>query len=204
MVGNAGSTKGRLLARPAADPTGEARATGFLSLDPGAPAREGYLLYVPEGYGASRPSPMVVLLHGAGGDARTTLNLLRRLADAVGVILLAPTSHEYTWDVILGGYGPDVKAIDRALKETFSRYAVDPARLAIGGSPTGPPTCSRWGSTTATASPTCWPSRLALWCRMERWAPRAFSSPTARATTCRRSSGAAAGSCPGCGAPVTR
>ena len=99
----------------------------------GAPTRGDHLLYVPGGYRAGRPSPMAVLLHGAGGDARATLDLLRPLADATGSILLVPTSREYTWDVIVGGYGPDVEAIDRALRETFARYAVDPARLAVGG-----------------------------------------------------------------------
>ncbi len=40
---------------------------------------------------------------------------------------------EQTWDVIAGGYGPDVAYIDRALEQTFSRYNVDPTRIAIGG-----------------------------------------------------------------------
>jgi predicted esterase len=38
-----------------------------------------------------------------------------------------------TWDVILGGYGPDVRRIDGALADIFRRFAVDPARTAIGG-----------------------------------------------------------------------
>ena len=36
-------------------------------------------------------------------------------------------------DVIVGGFGPDVALVDRALETAFGRYAVDPARLAIGG-----------------------------------------------------------------------
>lgn len=95
-------------------------------------ARGGYL-YVPATYQLGHPAPLVVLLHGAGGDARTTLALLRGPADAIGLILLAPTSREYTWDVIAGGYGPDVAALDGALEGTFSLYAVDPGRIAIGG-----------------------------------------------------------------------
>jgi predicted esterase len=38
-----------------------------------------------------------------------------------------------TWDVIEGGYGPDVAFIDRALDQTFSRYAVDPRHIAAEG-----------------------------------------------------------------------
>lgn len=134
MAGNTQSARGRLRARPAAaGPTGEKPPVGLRSLAAGAPARGDHLLYVPEGYRAGSPSPMAVLLHGAGGYARATLDLLRGLADATGSILLAPTSHDYTWDVIVGGYGPDVEAIDRALQEAFSCYAVDPSRLAVGG-----------------------------------------------------------------------
>jgi predicted esterase len=33
----------------------------------------------------------------------------------------------------MGGYGPDVDLIDRALAQTFSRYAIDPSHLAIEG-----------------------------------------------------------------------
>lgn len=33
----------------------------------------------------------------------------------------------------MGGYGPDVAAIDGALQTTFSSYSVDPAHVAIGG-----------------------------------------------------------------------
>jgi phospholipase/carboxylesterase len=96
-------------------------------------AREGYI-YVPPTYQAGRPAPVVVLLHGAGEDARDGLALLRSQADGAGLILLAPTSSEYTWDVIAGRrYGPDLPAIDRALEGTFSRYAINPTRVAVGG-----------------------------------------------------------------------
>ncbi len=132
MANRTQSARGRLRARPAGSVGGPA-PTGLRSVGAGVPPRGDHLLYVPEGYGAGRPAPMVVLLPGAGGDARATLELLRGPADATGSILLAPTSRDYTWDVIVGGYGPDVEAIDRALRETFARYAVDPARLAVGG-----------------------------------------------------------------------
>jgi phospholipase/carboxylesterase len=123
-------TKGRLWARPA-----KVEAAAPLGLQPlmlGA-ARDSYL-YVPTAYRAERPAPLALLLHGAGGHARKGLELLRSLADATGLILLAPASREHTWDLLVGRrYGPDATLIDRALEHTFSRYAVDPARLAIGG-----------------------------------------------------------------------
>jgi phospholipase/carboxylesterase len=59
--------------------------------------------------------------------------MLQPLADRSGLILLAPDSRRQTWDVISGGYGPDVAYIDRALELTFSRYHINPAHIAVGG-----------------------------------------------------------------------
>ena len=106
---------------------------GLRSLELGA-GSDGYL-YVPAGYGAGRPAPLVLLLHGAGEDARDGLAQLRQQADGAGLILLALSSQGPTWDLILGRgrYGRDVAAIDEALGQTFSSYAVDPDRVAVGG-----------------------------------------------------------------------
>lgn len=90
-------------------------------------------MYVPKARELAPSVPLAVVLHGAGGQARDAVELLRPLADAAGMALLAPTSRQYTWDVIVGGYGPDVEAIDGVLEEAFSRCAADPTRLAVGG-----------------------------------------------------------------------
>jgi phospholipase/carboxylesterase len=123
-------TEGRLRTRPV-QVTGEA-PVGLQPLMLGA-ARDSYL-YVPATYQAARPVPLVLLLHGAGGHARQGLDLLRSLADAAGLLLLAPASRDRTWDLLVGRrYGPDLDLIDRALEQTFSRYTVAPERIAIGG-----------------------------------------------------------------------
>ena len=44
-----------------------------------------------------------------------------------------PDSRGPPWDVLEGGYGPDVAFLDRALELTFSRCAIDPARIAAEG-----------------------------------------------------------------------
>lgn len=121
--------EGRLLTRPVA-PRQEGR-TGIHPL--GLDGRRDGLLFVPSGYRPDRPAPLALMLHGAGGTARHGLDLLLPLAEEAGLILLAPDSRGRTWDVILGGYGADITFIDRALVQTFDRYAVDPERLAIGG-----------------------------------------------------------------------
>ncbi len=95
-------------------------------------ARDSYL-YVPASYRFEQPAPLVLMLHGAGGHAHHGLAPLLELADAAGMILLAPASRGSTWDVILREYGPDVQVIERALTTVFERYAVDPAHVAVGG-----------------------------------------------------------------------
>ncbi len=96
------------------------------------PGRDG-LIYVPSNYRADQPAPLVLMLHGAGGQARNGLNPLYNLADKFGLILLAVDSRGRTWDIILGDYGPDVAFINRALAHTFEHYAIDPKRIAIEG-----------------------------------------------------------------------
>jgi predicted esterase len=94
--------------------------------------RDGFL-YVPAAYQAGWPAPLAVMLHGSGGNSEHGLSLFRDLADASGIILLAPDSRDRTWDIIMADYGPDILFMDRALAQTFSNYAVDPAHIAIGG-----------------------------------------------------------------------
>lgn len=131
------AAEGRLLARPRSmgQPEQPAAAADYgpglhsLGLSAG---RDG-LLYVPAGYTPAHPLPLVLMLHGAGGNAYSGLAPLDDLPEQAGLIVLAPDAREGTWDVVLGAYGPDVRFINRALEQTFARYAVDPAYLAIGG-----------------------------------------------------------------------
>src|SRR5215208_464836 len=128
-IGTPGPEDGRLLARPG-QPT-ETVSPGLHAL--GLDRNRDALLYVPTGYRADQPAPFVLSLHGAGGNETSGLYPLRDLADEAGLILLSPASRQSTWDVIRGGYGPDVAFIDRALTATFARCAVDPDRLAVAG-----------------------------------------------------------------------
>lgn len=126
------AASGRLTARPLPGGTDSPRfPPGLHPLGLGT-ERDG-LIYIPPGYRADRPAPMVVLLHGAGGYAEHTIPLLRDLADRAGLILLAPESRGPTWDVILDDFGPDVAFIDKALAQTFARYSIDASRIAVGG-----------------------------------------------------------------------
>ena len=125
-----GARRGRLRARPGAPRVGDA-PPGLQPLGLGA-ERDGFLL-VPSGYRPDRPLPLVLMLHGAGGDGAGGLAPFRDRADEEGLILLAPDSRGRTWDALLGGYGPDVAFVDRALARTFDRYAVDARHVAVEG-----------------------------------------------------------------------
>lgn len=134
MAGQNGPAKGHLRARPVQE-VSAAAPVGLQSLGAGA-TRGDYLLYVPASYRAGRPAPLMLWLHGAGRRARDFLSSEQQgQADVAGMLLLVPTSKEYTWDVIVGRgrYGPDVAVIDRTLESVFNRYAVDATRIAVGG-----------------------------------------------------------------------
>lgn len=122
------SRHGRLSVRPY-QPVSVATRTGLLSLD--GPAGELLALaYVPAPADA-RPYRLVLLLHGAGGAPRQALELLLPAAEEHRLLLLAPKSTSSTWDLIVDGFGPDVRRIDRVLEEVLDSYPVE--RMVVGG-----------------------------------------------------------------------
>jgi phospholipase/carboxylesterase len=122
---------GRLTARLPRTPPPTPTATGAqpLGLESG---RDG-VLYIPEGL--TEPAPFLLLLHGATGSAAgiTSRTNALKLADELKMVLVAPESRRNTWDAIRGTFGPDAAFIDKALAQVFSRVAIDPKRLAVGG-----------------------------------------------------------------------
>ena len=89
-------------------------------------------IYVPRVHQPGRPSPLAVMLHGAGGNG-DRMRFTFALADEFGMTVLAPDSRGGTWDFVRGGFGPDVAFIGAALQHVFDHVAVDPKHLAIGG-----------------------------------------------------------------------
>ncbi len=118
----------RLSARPGA-PT-VAPTIGLTELGLGS-ARDGWL-WVPTGYVADTPAPLVLVLHGAGQSADLWTSYRTR-ADTRSFVLLASDSRGGTWDVLSGGFGPDVAFLDDALAFTFARCRIDPGRIALAG-----------------------------------------------------------------------
>jgi phospholipase/carboxylesterase len=89
-------------------------------------------LYVPAGYKPGAATPLLVWLHGAGGGGNVS-PALAEMADEFKVIVLAPNAREWTWDAILGEWGPDVEFLQRAMRQTLDRYSIDRARIWLGG-----------------------------------------------------------------------
>lgn len=124
--------RGRLIAKPAEKSYENTFSTGLHSL--GLDSKRDGLIYIPPGYDPGKPTPMAMMLHGAGGDAEHGMSLIRHLADEANIILLAPISRSGSWDIIsYDRFGPDIAFINQALTDTFSRYNIDASRLAIGG-----------------------------------------------------------------------
>ncbi|HEY0291561.1 MAG TPA: esterase [Hansschlegelia sp.] len=105
------------------------------------------VLVVPENIDPRRPTPLMTLFHGGGGCAEKILPMMEAHAQEKGFLLLAPQSLFPTWDIVIGGNGPDRERLDAALAEVASRFLLDPTRLAFAGHSDG-------GSYTLSLGPT--------------------------------------------------
>ncbi|RNI27160.1 phospholipase [Rufibacter immobilis] len=123
---------GRLSTRHSPPTTGKAAKPGLHSL--GLDTLKDGLLYVPKGYDPGKPAALAVMLHGSGGDASQGIRLLQRYADVHNLLLIAPASRKYSWDIVASNsFGVDVLMVDQALAQVFAHYAIDPNKVAIGG-----------------------------------------------------------------------
>jgi phospholipase/carboxylesterase len=92
------------------------------------------LLFVPSTYKPTEPLPLVVLLHGAGGDASAWFGSYDDRGEAGKIIMLAIDSRGPTWDAIFeNAFGPDVRFIEQALKTTFAHCAIARNRITLAG-----------------------------------------------------------------------
>lgn len=125
-----GALTGRMEFRPFA-PAAAPLPPGRHDLDfpEGRPA----VLVVPEGLEPNVPAPLLVMFHGAGGEANRVLPHFVRWARARKFLLLAPQSMYPTWDIVIGGHGPDLERLQAALAQVCTHFPVDPARLAFAG-----------------------------------------------------------------------
>lgn len=91
------------------------------------------VLYVPPGLDEASPVALFVMFHGAGGFPEKVLPFIEEHAQQHKFLVLAPHSTYPTWDIVIGGNGPDLARLREALNHVASRYRIDPAHLAFAG-----------------------------------------------------------------------
>jgi polyhydroxybutyrate depolymerase len=99
-----------------------------------------YLLHVPTSYDATRPTPLVISLHGAGmwPAAQRDVSLWNEVADEQGFIVVYPSGVSGRGPRTWRSEGPargvdDVRFISDLIDTLSARYRIDPARIYANG-----------------------------------------------------------------------
>ncbi len=99
-----------------------------------------YLLYVPESYDRTRPTPLVISLHGGAmwPAAQKESSRWNELADERGFIVVYPSGETgngpRAWNVHLGdGLMTDVRYISDLIDALSAAYNIDPMRIYANG-----------------------------------------------------------------------
>ncbi len=88
-------------------------------------------VYVPKSYRSDTPAPLMLVLHGTGGEGKGLLPLWREWAEKLGMLLVAPTETQRA-----GGYGFTQRERDislSALHWAKREYRVDSDRVFVTG-----------------------------------------------------------------------
>lgn len=91
------------------------------------------ILYVPATLPSEGAVPLLVMFHGANGFPEKVLPFLEAHAEREGFLLLAPHSLLPTWDIVIGGHGPDLERLEQALAKVSSHFTLNPKRFAFAG-----------------------------------------------------------------------
>jgi phospholipase/carboxylesterase len=91
------------------------------------------VLFVPTGLDEHAPVPLFVMFHGAGGFPEKVLPFIEEHAERDKFLVLTPHSMYPTWDIVIGGSGPDLARLHQALMSVTSRYRLDRDHLAFAG-----------------------------------------------------------------------
>jgi phospholipase/carboxylesterase len=91
------------------------------------------VLYVPAGLDDKAAIPLLVMFHGAGGFPEKVLPFLEEHAERNKFLLLVPHSMYPTWDIVIGGSGPDLERLHQALTTVTSHYRIDREHLGFAG-----------------------------------------------------------------------
>jgi polyhydroxybutyrate depolymerase len=100
-----------------------------------------YLLYVPKSYDSTRPTPLVISMHGGGvwPALQRDISGWNRLAERHGFIVVYPSGLKRggvrRWRVIRRGTGltKDVRFISELIDHLETAYNIDPTRIYANG-----------------------------------------------------------------------
>lgn len=95
-----------------------------------------YVLGVPDNYDESQPLPLLVALHGAGGNGMEMAEHagLGDVPTQAGAIVAYPDAIDESWNYLFGEEGVDDTGFIRALiDETVAEYAIDESRVYLTG-----------------------------------------------------------------------
>ena len=99
-----------------------------------------YLLYVPRSYDRTKPTPLVISMHGAAGwpAAQMETSQWNKVAESQGFIVVYPSgiggAGPRIWHVNRGaGLMPDVRFISDLIDTLAAAYNIDPARIYANG-----------------------------------------------------------------------
>lgn len=91
------------------------------------------MLLVPDGLNPDEEVPLLVMFHGAGGFPEKVLPFLEQHAEQRRFLLLLPHSMLPTWDIVIGGNGPDLERLNKALTKVSSHFRIDPKHFGFAG-----------------------------------------------------------------------
>jgi len=100
--------------------------------------KRSYLLHVPQGYRADRPSPLVISIHGYAEWPAHQMQISHwnQLADEHNFIVVYPTGQGLPLHWLIGGQAgtlQDVQFIADLIDKLEQDYAIDPARIYANG-----------------------------------------------------------------------
>jgi poly(3-hydroxybutyrate) depolymerase len=105
-----------------------------------------YFLHVPKTY-AGQPTPVLIWLHGDGGERRTCTDGITQLADKYGYIVIGGEGANRTWKDFKSDKGcEDDEYLMACLDEVKRQYNVDLVRIFLGGHSRGATYTSRMGA----------------------------------------------------------
>jgi poly(3-hydroxybutyrate) depolymerase len=95
----------------------------------GLSSRRGhYFLYVPPALDRTKPAPALVFLHGSGGNFKSYTWLLSKIADELGMVLIAPSDGMGDWDA-----KRSPQTVANALDDAAKIIRLDAGRMHLAG-----------------------------------------------------------------------